>query len=141
MLENINARTYVKTDDVMTSEDVITIKAHSTVGTPSGAGFFEVPVSLQRNAMNKNVTKFTLGDMSKHYRLGVNDRSDFVGTASGPNNSRDLANVFDHCSLIMQHSGSDSLAHILVKDKVLNLAKSMRFASKEYEKVKHSFKI
>ena len=138
VLENINARTYVKTDDVMTSEDVITIKAHSTVGTPSGTGFFEVPVSLQRNAMNKNVTKFTLGDMSKHYRLGVNDRSDFIGTASGPNNSRDLANVFDKCSLIMQHSGSDSLAHILVKDKVLNLAKAMRFASKEYEKVKQN---
>ena len=138
VLENINTKIYVKTNDVMLTDDVITVKAHSSVGTPSGFGFFEVPVSLQRNAQNKNVTQFTLGDMVKHYRLGVNDMTDFVGTANGPNNSRDLSNVFGHSSLMMQHSGNDPLAHILVKDKVLNLAKAMRFAGKEYEKVKQN---
>lgn len=137
-LESINDQLYVNTADVMTASDVITVKAHSTVGVPSGTGFFEVPVSLQRNAMNKNITKFTLGDMIKHYTLGVNEIEDFVGTPNGTNNSRDIANVFANSSLIMQHSGSDPLAHILVKDKVLNLANAMRFSSREYEKFKQS---
>ena len=138
VIESINERMYVKTDDVITTSDVITVKAHSTVGTPSGTGFFEVPVSLQRNAQNKNVSKFTLGDMIKHYSLAVNELSDFTGVVNGANNSRDLPNIFDYGSLIMQHSGSDPLAHILIKDDVINLTKAMRFAGREYEKIKQN---
>ena len=138
VIESINDRMYVKTDDVMTTSDVITVKAQSTVGTPSGTGFFEVPVSLQRNAQNKNVSKFTLGDMIKHYSLAVNELSAFTGVVNGANNSRDLPNIFDYGSLIMQHSGSDPLAHILIKDDVINLTKAMRFAGREYEKIKQN---
>ena len=137
-LETINNRLYVKTTDVITPTQVITVKAHSTVGVPSGTGFFEVPVSLQRNALNKNFTKLTLGDISKHYRLAVNEMSDFTGSVQGVNNSRDLDKVFDHGSLLMQHSGNDPLAHILVKDDVMNLAKSMRHSGREYEKIKQN---
>ena len=38
----------------------------------------------------------------------------------------------------MQHSGSDPLAHILIKDDVINLTKAMRFAGREYEKIKQN---
>ena len=137
-LTPINDHYYVQTTSIIASGNVITIKAHSLTGTPSGNGFFEVPLGLQRNSQNKNIKKLTLGDMVKHYNLAVNEHPNFVGTAIGGNNSRDLDNVFAYGSLIMQHSGNDSLSHILVKDKSINLIGAMRHSSREYEKFKQS---
>ena len=136
--ETINGRFYVKTDNVIKPGNVITIKCHSKTGTPSGKGFFETPLSLQRNSKNENFEKFTLGDIVKHYRLATHENSSFDGTPVGINNSRDIHQLFTYGSLIMQHSGSDVLAHILLKDDVMSLAKSMRFAAREYEKIKQS---
>ena len=89
-LTPINDHYYVQTTSIIASGNVITIKAHSLTGTPSGNGFFEVPLGLQRNSQNKNIKKLTLGDMVKHYNLAVNEHPNFVGTAIGGNNSRDL---------------------------------------------------
>ena len=136
--ETVNNRLYVKTDEVIDPGNIITVKCHSKTGAPSGKGFFEVPLSLQRNSKNNNFEKFTLGDIIKHYRLGTYENSSFTGTSIGPNNSRDLSDMFAYGSLIMQHSGSDVLAHILLKDDVLNLAKAMRYSAREYEKYKQS---
>ena len=137
-LTTINDHYYVQTTAIIASGNVITIKAHSLTGIPSGNGFFEVPLGLQRNSQNKNIEKLTLGDMVKHYSLAVNEHPNFVGTAIGENNSRDIDNIFAYGSLIMQHSGNDALAHILVKDRSINLVGAMRHSSREYEKFKQS---
>ena len=134
----INTRLYVKTDAIIKPGNVITIKCHSKTGTPSGQGFFETPLSLQRNSKNQNFEKFTLGDIIKHYRLATYENTSFEGTEIGENNSRDLSQLFAFGSLIMQHSGNDPLAHILIKDDVINLANAMRFSGREYEKFKQS---
>ena len=136
--ENINNRLYVKTDSVVKPGNVITVKCHSKVGAPSGQGFFETPTSLQRNAKNENFIKFTLGDIIKHYNLATQEVQDLQGTPIGINNSRDIKDLFAYGTLIMQHSGSDVLAHILLKDDVLDLTQALRFSAREYEKFKQS---
>lgn len=127
---------YVKTNEAIDSGNTITIKCHSVSGEPSGEAFYEVPVGLQRNAQNKNIKTFTLGDMIKHYSFGVDEVDGLVGQKLGNNNSRDIANVFAYGSLLMEHSGNDAVAHIIANDKVMNLVNAMRFNGREYEKFK-----
>ena len=134
----INQSVYVQLNTLSTADDVITVKAHSTVGTPSGKGYFETAQGLQRNPTNANIQKFTLGDMIKHFSSASEENPKFTGTAVGTNNSRDIADMFDYGSIILQHAGSVPLAAIFLKDAVLNLPKALRYAGREYEKFKRS---
>ena len=120
------------------NDSVISIKCFSTAGTPSGTGFFEVPLGLQRNPLNDNITSMTLGDIIKHYSLATDEHPDFVGTAIGSNNSRDISGLLSYGTLIMQHEGNDALASILARDEVLNLTKAIRFVGRSYDQIKNS---
>lgn len=120
------------------NNSVISIKCFSLSGTPSGTGFFEVPLGLQRNPLNENITSMTLGDLIKHYSLATDEHPDFVGTAIGSNNSRDISDIMSYGTLIMQHQGNDALASILSRDEVLNLTKAIRFVGRSYEQIKNA---
>ncbi len=133
-----NNNVYIKLTTASAVNDIVTVKAHSKTGTPSGQGHFEVPLSAQRNPLNENLKTFTLGDLTKHYSSATEEAVDFTGTAVGDNSSRDIPHIFEYGSVIMQHSGSQPLASVFLKDSVMNLPKAMRFSAREYEKFKRS---
>ena len=133
-----NANLYVSLTNGATESDTVVIKAHSTVGTPSNNAYFEVHPSAQRNPLNANLEKLTLGDMVKHFTSSTEEQPDFDGIAIGVNSSRDIPNMLEYGSIIMQHSGSVPLASVLLKDSVMNITKAMRYSAREYEKFKRS---
>lgn len=120
------------------NENVVSIKCHSVLGIPSGVGFFEVPLGLQRNPLNSNITGFTLGDIIKHYSLATDEHPNFTGDPIGVNNSRDISQILEYGTLMMQHEGNDALASILARDEILNLTKAVRFVGRSYEQYKNS---
>ena len=132
----INQTVYVVLDTASTENDVVTVKAYSKTGTPSGEGFFEVPLGIQRNPLNETITQTTLGDIIQHFTSATQEIATFTGTAVGANNTRDIKLPFQYGSTILQHSGSVPLASVFLKDEVLNLPKAMRYAGREYEKFK-----
>ena len=119
-----------------TQGDLIAIKTNSPSGTSTTFGFWEIPYTNVSNPNNKNMIDFTLGDITSHYKTGVDNHPQFSGDVSGVNNSRDLSDVFQYSTQFLQHISSSPLASILTRDSVLNLPLAMRHASNEYEKIK-----
>ena len=134
--QTINTRKYVKLDTAASADDVITVKAFSTVGTPSGQGFFETSPGLARNPLNQNITHMTLGDVIQHYTSATQEIDTFTGTAVGQNNTRDINMSWQYGTTILQHAGSIPLASVFLKDAVMNIPRAMRYAGREYEKFK-----
>ena len=132
----VGSKKYVKLTTASTEGDIVTVKAYSKTGTPSGQGFFEVALGIQSNPLNENITKLTLGDMIKHYTSATEEITTFSGVAVGSNNLRDFTSPLQYGTKILQHSGSIPLASVFLKDEVLNLPRAMRYAGREYEKFK-----
>lgn len=116
----------------------VTIKSYSDRDFPTNNGFWEVPVTAVSNPLNKNIISFTHGDISAHYKTGVQNHPSFSGSPAGINNSRDLDNVFAYTTKFLQHSSNLPLASVLVRDPVIDLPSALRTASNDYEKVKKS---
>lgn len=137
-LQNQNQSRFVVFTDKQTEGSLISIKTFSPTATSSNFGFWDVPISTTSNPYNKNFTDFTFGDIIQHYVTGIENHPDAVGSSQGENNSRNIDNTFYYGTQIVQHSGSLPLSSVIIRDDVINITKSLRFASKEYEKFKNS---
>lgn len=98
--------------------------------------YYEVPANLERNPFNENTKELSLGTIRSHYSSIVENCPDIKGSVIGANNFRDLGNIFERGTAIVQHSAPLTiLSTFLVKDNY-NLFDSLEFNSKEYEKFK-----
>jgi len=129
---------FVKLDTAQSQDSLVSIKSYSPTGQSTSKGFWEVPTSSVSNPYNKNFTEFTFGDVIRHYNTGVENHPDAQGPNQGDNNSRNISDVFAYATQINQHSSSLPLASVITRDEVVNLTKSLRFSSREYEKFKNS---
>lgn len=128
----------VRLDNAQTEGTLVSIKSYSATGTPTTKGFWDMPVSSTNNPYNKSFTEFTFGDIIRHYNTAIENHPDSSGDTQGSNNSRNIDSVFAYGTQIAQHSTSLPLASVLIRDNVLNITKSLRFAGKEYEKFKNN---
>ena len=133
-----NTNKFVRLTTACTEGDLVAVKSYSASGSVTANGFWEMPYSAVSNPLNKNVTSFTLGDMSNHYTSAVHNHPDFIGSAVGSNNTKDIKSVLAYSTQIVQHSGSVPLASILMRDAVLNLPLAWRHSATEYEKIKQA---
>jgi len=136
--KNTNKNLIVRLNKKQPQGTQITIKSYSERDFPTTNGFWEVPVTVVGNPLNKNLLSFTHGDISSHYKTGVQNHPSFTGLVSGANNSRDLDNVFAYSTKFLQHSSSAPLASVLTRDPVLDIVSAFRSSSNDYEKIKKS---
>ena len=102
----------------------------------SSVAFYQVPLNLENNALNKNSTRFTLGTIRNHYEtIGQNLRA-LQGPVIGANNTRDLGNVLKYGDNIVQHSAPLSLAGTFMREQQYELFNALEFNSREYQKYK-----
>lgn len=132
----VDARTFVF-DQLLSSGDTITIKVY-TDAEPN-LGYYEIPLSLEKNPLNKNLTEFTLGQANDHVRTMIEVDTDFVGQFPGSSNIRDISNYRQNGRRFIKHAGLGVAAFPLICDKTINLIKSLRHAATEYEKFKNNF--
>ena len=128
----------VRLTNAQKEDALVSLKSYSATGTPSNKGFWDMPISSTSNPYNKQFTEFTFGDIIRHYNTAIENHPNSSGENQGVNNSRDINSLFSYGSQIAQHSTSLPLASVLIRDNLLSITKSLRFAGKEYEKLKNN---
>ena len=137
-IQNINNFATIVFDTNLLVNDILVLKCFSSANKNTN-GFYEIPINLERNPLNENLTTLTLGEINDHVGTIVEDHPDFVGTYLGPNNLRDLGNTTEYGKRFVQHTGPANLSTYHITDKDSNVYKAIKYARREYSKFKRRF--
>ena len=129
---------YVRLVKKLQENQSIVFKTHCNEPKTS-LGHYEIPINLQNNPLNSNITSFTFGEVNNHTNSIVENLDTFVGINPGSNNLRDLGDVTMYGTQFVQHSAPINLALYHVAEKQANVVKAIAYAAKEYDKFKKLF--
>lgn len=128
----------LKTDILLT--DVLTIKAYSSQAINNN-GYYEIPLNLQNNPLNNDITEFTLGEVIDHVGSIVENLTSFSGSYPGSSNLRDLGNITQYGTRFVQHSGPASLSIYHTTNQSNNIVRAIEKARDDYNNFKKNFLI
>ena len=134
---NIVRKSVVLTTDVALT-DVVTLKCFAAQ-QKNDNGYYEVPVNLQNNPLNNNLSEFTLGQVIDHVDTIIDNINTFVGTYPGTSNLRDIGNVTPYGTRFIQHSGPVNLSLYHFGSTTANVFKALEQARDDYSKFKRAF--
>jgi hypothetical protein len=118
--------------------DVLTIKAFAAQAINAN-GHYEIPLNLQNNPLNNNITEFTLGEVIDHVESIVGNLSKFSGAYPGASNLRDLGNTTQYGTKFVQHSGPASLSVYHITNQSNNIVRAIEKARDDYNNFKKTF--
>ena len=134
---SVGARKAVVIPPALLSVDKpVTVKIYSKQS--SRLAYYETPINLDNNPLNKNFENLTLGQLRNHLITKAQNHFGIRGSVLGKNNLRDLSNKNWQGS-ILQHASPLALAGLFLVDKELNVIQSVELAQKEYTKFKNRF--
>jgi hypothetical protein len=122
----------------ITENDILVLKCFAKQ-SKNYNGHYELPINLQNNPLNNNLTTFTLGQVVDHVSSIVDNLDQFVGTYPGNSNLKDLGHVSSYGTKFVQHSGSLNLPLYFLGTKDANIIKALDKAKDDYNKFKRSF--
>lgn len=122
----------------VTSTDVVTLKCYATQ-KKNEKGYYEIPINLQNNPLNQDISEFTLGQVIDHVDTIIDNITGFEGTYPGNNNLRDLGNLSSYGTRFVQHSGPLNLSLYHFGSKDANLIRAMDQARNDYNQFKRAF--
>ena len=117
--------------------DSISVKIIASVEPLTG--YYEIPVSLEKNPLNQTLDNFTLGQAIDHVLTALEFSTDFSGTLPGVSNLRDISDYSKFAKRFLRHDGLAPLAISLLCDKTSNIIKSIQYAKKSYTTFKNNF--
>ena len=129
---------YVRLSKKLKENQSIILKTHCNE-VKTSAGYYEMPINLQSNPFNSNISSFTFGEVNNHVDSIIENLETFSGISPGSNNLRDLGNMTIYGTKFVQHSAPINLALYHVAEKQANVIKSIAYAAKEYDKFKKIF--
>ena len=138
VINRINGTAFITFVKKLVINDIVVLKTKSAT-KKNANGYYEIPINLERNPLNNNVSGFTLGEVSDHVLSITEGRDDFTGAFPGANNLRDLGDLTRYGTRFVQHSGPVNLALYHLTDQSSNVVHAVRFASKEYGKFRRIF--
>ena len=120
--------------------DVLEIKTYSPTNPPVDAtGHYEVPLNLQANPDNAEVSYLTKGDFYDHFSEIMKKQSGFTGAEYASNNYRDTPRLPTLGTHIVQHSAPLLKTMLLASNTQLDLVAAMRYSELEYLRFKDKF--
>lgn len=130
--------TYTTTDnttlinfvDTPLQESEITVMLYSD--QISETAYYQIPINLDRNPFNSEISNITLGDVRGHYKSICNNAPNFVGLAFGSNNYRDLGNLVPYGTKIVQNSAPLTVAAPFLRTSDNNFNNALTFNQNEY---------
>jgi len=132
----IDGRSSVSLNTTPNTNDVIDILVYSS--QVSDTGFYGVPLNLDNNAQNTDLTDITLGTIRNHV-VGLNRNSTtVVGDILGSCNLRDIE-VRAQGGTILQHSAPIPYAELFLMDSQANFTNGIQLAQREYTKFRNKF--
>lgn len=129
-----NSNTFITLLFAPPADAVIEAKVLSDV--TSRVGYYDIPVNLENNPLNENSSEFTLGTIRTHFETIGQNLQNISGPIVGANNTRDLGNISRYGQNIIQNSSPLVLAGVFLRDPLYDIAQSLQFNSREYEKYK-----
>ena len=118
--------------------DVLTLKC--TAAQPKNEnGYYEIPLNLQNNPSNKNITQLTLGEVIDHVDTIIENIDGFTGTYPGYSNIRDLGNITPYGTRFVQHSSPLNLSLYHFGESSASILNALDQARTDYGKFKRSF--
>jgi hypothetical protein len=117
--------------------DVVSVKLFCDL--PPDQGYYELPITLERNPFNQDIESFTLGQAKDHIESALEFNSDLIGNVLGTNNLRDLTGYTKDAKRFIKHAGIPAIAVPLLCDKNINVIKSISYAKKSYNDFKARF--
>lgn len=133
-----SVRKYVLLTTDVALTDVVTLKCFSAQ-QKNDNGYYEIPVNLQNNPLNNNLSEFTLGQVIDHVDTIIDNISTFVGIYPGTSNLRDIGNVTPYGTRFIQHSGPVNLSLYHLGSPTSNVFKALEQARDDYSKFKRAF--
>ena len=119
-------------------DDILEIKTHSQEAKNQN-GYYELPISLERNPLNEDVTEFTLGEVYDHVDSMIEDIQTFEGVYPGNSNLRDAGKINQFGKRFVKHEAGLVNAIYQITNKKYNLLKAVEYSNKEYTKFKKIF--
>jgi len=137
-VESKNYKKYVVLSTPALASDIITLKLYST-RYKNENGFYEIPISLQNNPLNNDITQFTLGQVVDHVNGITENIPGFDGIFPGSSNLRDLAAVHQYGTRFVQHLCPMNFSLYHLGSKSANLVEAIVAAGDDYGKFKRAF--
>jgi len=119
----------------LTIGDYLKLKLHSSADKNQN-GYYELPISLERNPLNEDINQFTLGEVYDHVDSMIEDLQSFTGTYPGTSNLRDLGNISQFGKRFVKHEAGLANAIYHLTNKKYNLIKAVEYSTLEYNKAK-----
>jgi hypothetical protein len=126
-----------KFDRTFKEGDVVVLKIFADVEPDTG--YYEIPLGLEKNPLNENITTFTLGQAADHVLTALEFVDEFTGIFPGNNNLRDLNDYQNLSKRFLKHSGLTPLSILLLCDKDINIVKSIQYSKQAYSEFKNTF--
>ena len=98
----------------------------------SPTAYYQIPINLQNNPFNDDVTVVNVGDIRGQYQSIFYNNPNTTGVIFGSNNYRDLGNLVPWGTKIIQNSASLALPGSLLRAPNYNLFNSLQYNSQQY---------
>lgn len=102
----------------------------------SKTAYYSIPINLNNNPFNENITKTNIGDIRRQYTSIYYNNPNFLGQLFGANNYRDLGNLVPWGDKIVQNSASLSAVGAFNRIETNSVFDALLFNSREYVKFK-----
>ena len=102
----------------------------------SSVAFYVIPINLNSNPFNEDLTSVNVGDIRSQYRDIFINAPNITGKIFGSNNYRDCGNLVPYGTKIIQNSASLVLPGTFFRNPDHNLFNALLFNSREYIKYK-----
>ena len=99
---------------------------------------YQIPVNLDINSLNNEVTTVTLGQLRNHVISFYNNSPDVEGMVPGKSNIRDIS-FYNRSGSILQHSSPLIYAGLFLNHPTMNFVDAIKLATKEYSQFKIKF--
>jgi len=98
----------------------------------SKTAYYQVPINLQNNPFNEDVTTVNVGDIRGQYQSIFYNNPNTNGKVFGANNYRDLGNLVPWGNKIIQNSASLVLPGTFLRKPGVNLYDALQYNSNQY---------
>ena len=124
--------------DLITKNDAVFVAIFNKDIPVTANAHYEVPINLDINTLNKNLSTVTLGQMRNHLIELKNNSLRVVGTVPGSSNLRDI--VYKNTSgSILQHSAPAVYAGLFLNHPTMDSINAIKLANREYSKFRKNF--
>jgi len=125
---NISLSTNI-TNYILTSTVIQVLVISDQVST---AAYYSIPINLNNNPFNEDLTVVNYGDISNQYRDIFINAPGTTGDIYGANNFRDLGNLVPYGTKLIQNSSSLVLPGAFLRSLSTNLFDSLLYNSRSY---------